>query len=185
MKLVMGVVDVAYSDANSGGASTTGEVAQILEDKYHVMETFLVTREEKIAEWLADGLADEIADVVSGKPPSRDPFKGATQQIEAEFRAFLDANEMAHLVAGLSEGESAAFDWSRTFNSAANRGVSHRFKDVNNRALKGGKLLSAAIAGKLGRRVKIKPRGPRPAFIDTGLYQASFTAWIEAPPKEV
>ncbi len=185
MKLVMGVVDVAYSDANSGGATTTGEVAQILEDKYHVMETFLVTREEKIAEWLADSMGNAIADLVSGGRPNRDPFHDAMKDIEAEFRSFLDANEMAHLVAGLSEGESAAFDWSRTFNSAANQGVSHRFKDVNNRAIKGGKLLSAAMAGKLGKRTQARARGPRPAFIDTGLYQASFIAWVEAPPKEV
>jgi hypothetical protein len=41
---------------------------------------------------------------------------------------------------------------------AAHEGVSHRFKDVKN------------LEGK---------RDTRPAFIDTGLYQAAFRAWIE------
>ena len=38
-------------------------------------------------------------------------------------------------------------------------GISSRFKD---------------------RRNKKKKRGPRPSFIDTGLYQSSFKAWVEA-----
>ena len=41
---------------------------------------------------------------------------------------------------------------------AAKMGVSKRFKDVYN---------------------KQKKRGPRPAFIDTGQYQASFKSWVD------
>jgi len=37
-------------------------------------------------------------------------------------------------------------------------GISHRFKDSKNRK---------------------KKRGPRPSFIDTGLYQTNFKAWME------
>lgn len=161
MKLVMGVVDIAYSDAQSGN-KTTGEVAQILENKYHVMETFYVVREDKIADYLAGSLSNAIADAVSGRRSNQSPFDDGMRDIEAEFRDFLDANEMSRLVAGLSEGESAAFDWSKTFSSAANAGVRSRFKNRQN-----------------------NNGGPRPVFVDTGLYQESFRAWVEAPPKEI
>lgn len=38
---------------------------------------------------------------------------------------------------------------------------------------------AAAQAGVSSRFKKDKGRGPRPSFIDTGLYQSSFKAWIE------
>lgn len=161
MRLVFGVVDISYSDASGGAATTTGHVAEILESRYHVMETFYVAREDKIADSLADSLSNAIADVVSGARRNSDPFQDGMRDIEREFRDFLDANEMSRIVAGLSEGESAAFDWSKTFSSAANAGVRSRFKNRTG-----------------------NDRSPRPVFVDTGLFQESFRAWVEAPPKE-
>jgi len=55
-----------------------------------------------------------------------------------------------------------ADEWQQTTGqviAAAQNGVSHRFKKAG------------GVSG--------KQRGPRPAFIDTGLYQASFRAWIK------
>ena len=156
VNLILGVLDVAYSDAHGkSGATTTGEVAHILEDNYHVMETFYVSRQEKIANWLAESVAKAIETMVETGRHVAPTFE-AEQKIETEFRTFLDRNEMSMLVKGLSEGESAAFNWNKTFSSAGNRGVNHRKKNPYS-----------------------KKNKSRPVFIDTGLYQASFRAWIE------
>ena len=96
MELVLGVLDVAYSDASAGGATTTGEVAQILEDRYHVMMTFYESRKEKIDGWLAQSVANAIETMVSSGRHVSLTFD-AEQMIEAEFRAFLSANEMGRL----------------------------------------------------------------------------------------
>lgn len=156
MKLVLGVADVAYSDASTGGATTTGEVAQILEDRYHVMETFYDSRKDKIAEWLSEGVAKAIEDLVDFGIKG-DPTFRVMQKIEAEFRAFLTANEMTHLFGQLTPAEAQYFiDKTGGFTKAGAAGINHRLKHP--------------YASK---------NEARPAFIDTGLYQASFRAWVE------
>lgn len=155
MDLILGVIDVAYSDQSGAGANTTAEVAQILENRYAVMATFYYSRQDKIAEWLAESVANAIEmTVVAGRNMS--PTFEAEQNIEAEFRAFLDADEMSKMVAGLSEGELAALGPGANFSGAAQAGVNHRKKHPYSSKNKA-----------------------RPAFIDTGLYQQSFRAWIE------
>lgn len=162
MKLILGVVDIPYTNSRSlptpkaiakarkkpprpavGSVSTvtTGDVAEILEKKYHIMEVFVDRHEEQIGDILANSLAGELENVLMGAPPANDPFGGATSKIEAEFRAFLDRDEMAEAsVPGVPT-------------KAARMGVNHRLK---------------------------KKRGaPRPSFVDTGLYQASMAAWVE------
>ncbi|MHB1310543.1 MAG: hypothetical protein ACYC3L_00905 [Gemmatimonadaceae bacterium] len=143
MKLVLGVLDVAYSDAGSSGATTTGDVAKILEDRYHVMETFYESRRQQVGEWLADSVADAIDGLVKGRNVK--PTFDAEQKIEASFRAYLSANEWSGIVPLTQQI------------TAAQMGVSHRKKHP--------------YASK---------NKERPAFIDTGLYQASFRAWIES-----
>lgn len=156
VKLVLGVLDVAYSDASDNGATTTGDVAQLLEQRYAVMATFYESRKDKINDWLAGSVANAIETLVETGSNVMPTFE-AEQKIEAEFRAFLSANEMSHMVAALSPAELQYFmDSTGGFMGAANRGVSHRFKQPYSSKNKA-----------------------RPAFIDTGLYQASFRAWIE------
>lgn len=159
MKLVLGVLDVAYGDAHGGGTSgakTTGEVAELLESHYHVMETFYEARKEKIADWLAGSVANAIEAVVEHGANVMPTFE-AEQNIEHAFRTFLDANEMAQMVAGLTESERDYFLGSTGgFTGAASAGVNHRKKSPHS-----------------------KKNKARPAFIDTGLYQASFRAWVE------
>ena len=92
MRLILGVVDVAYSGDKD--AKTTGDVAQILEDKYHVMEIFYLENQEKIGEFLADGIAAQITALANGKKPSGNPFFSATQKIDERFRDFLDSGQM-------------------------------------------------------------------------------------------
>ena len=178
MRLMLGVLDVAYSDA-SGGTQTTGDVAEGLENGfggsdpgYHIMQHFFDSRQEKIAQWLADSMANAIEVLVktgggidtSGRASSASHIVGgqkrtvqaeqggtytfeADQKIEAEFRSFLDSNEMSNLQAAVTGSALSA---------AAAAGVSHRKKHPYAKANKA-----------------------RPAFVDTGLYRASFRAWTE------
>jgi hypothetical protein len=157
MILHLGVLDVAYSDANGDGSTSTGDVAEILEANYHVMETFYELRREKIAGYLADSMANAIQALVNSgrRPDTRSTFTfEADQKIETEFRTFLDANEMGRLYAAFT---------GRSLSAAADRGVNHRKKNPYAQSNKA-----------------------RPAFIDTGLYRASFRAWTTqgAPVEE-
>lgn len=94
LHLNLGVVDIAYSDAGGGGATTTYEVAQILEAQYHVMDIFAIEREQKLGDWIAEALSDQIKDIAAGAPVPQNPFADAEQKIETSFRQFLDAGEI-------------------------------------------------------------------------------------------
>lgn len=158
--LTFGVLEIAYSDAHSAfnkkaGATTTGEVAEILEKRYRVMQTFFDLRKGRIAEFLADGMATAIQNLVSGRPTigsavtlgTGNAMYDAAQRIEHEFRSFLDANEMQKLAIALTGAP---------ISQAAARGVNHRKK-----------------------RPYVKKNKARPAFIDTGLYRSSFRALVK------
>lgn len=146
--LTLGVLDVAYSDAHNsaGSATTTGDVAEILESRYEVMGNFFRLRRGKIADYLADGMAGAIQDLVAGHPKLGDPMHDVAQKIEREFRSYLDANELQKISIAL---------FGAPISAAAERGVNHRKK-----------------------RPFAKKNKPRPAFIDTGLYRASFRAIV-------
>ncbi len=140
-KLQLGVENVAYSDPEAKGATTTGEVAEILEQKYHVMRLFVELHGQSIADAIAQNIANDSAAMAHREKISKIPLKQAMEHIESGFRDYLSADE-----------------WQKTTGqviAAAQNGVSHRFKSVKNRK-----------------------RDPRPAFIDTGLYSASFRAKI-------
>lgn len=156
VKLALGVLDVGYSDAHGKGATTTGEVAEILEDRFHVMETFATVYEDFIAEELTVSTANALDSLSYGAPSNMKPTKEAEQAIEAKFRHFLDLGEMSTIVAGLSPELRAALGPAGNFGGAGAAGISHRKKHPYS-----------------------KKNKARPAFIDTGLYQASFRAWVE------
>lgn len=153
--LHLGVVDLAYSDADAKGASTTGEVAEILESEYHVMRVFLEQNEEKIGDWLAQGMIGELESISQGRPTTLYSRQLGTRlggrsisglsingKIEERFRDFLALGEWGQI--------------SKQGVAAAEAGVSHRKKHPY-----------------------AKKNKARPAFIDTGLYQASFRAWVD------
>lgn len=136
--LHLGVQDMAYSDPEAKGAVTTGEVAEFLEKKYHVMEVFYELYQKKIAEHLADAMSERIESILQGNPdPGLRSFD--VGGIERMFRNYLSADEWK-----IVSGQRIA---------AAEKGVS--------------------------LRKKAKKRGPRPAFIDTGLYQRTFKSWMD------
>ena len=135
--LHLGVIDVPY--ARRGG-KTTGDVAEILEAKYHVMEVFYRQNDAHVARSLEKSVAGALESLLLGAPPSIDAFGAGTSRIEDRFKQFLSRREIEKLgYPGVPTG-------------AALRGVSHRFKK--------------------------KRGGRRPSFIDTGLYQSSFKAWV-------
>ena len=136
--LHLGVVDVAYKA--EGSMTTTGEVAGYLEDKYHVMETFLELHGEDIADGVAKQLMGLMANAKAGAPL----VVGTVEfgKVQQQFANYLESSE-----------------WERTSGQtimAAKMGIRHSKKWVYSNA-----------------------RGPRPAFIDTGLYKASMRAWIQ------
>lgn len=141
MKLHLGVVDVAYSGED--GAKTTGEVAEILEDKYHIMRIFYELNEQFIADKIADALGGALESLAQGKPYSPAMLKPALPKVDERFRDFLDRDEISKLMPASQQI------------IAAQKGVSHRKKQPY-----------------------AKKNKPRPAFVDTGLYQASERSWM-------
>lgn len=141
MKLVLGVLDMAYVE--DGHSTTTGDVAGFLEDRYHVMRSFVELHEGEIGTALADGIAGNIESLAMGVPLSRITMQGATAKIEEEFKDFLDRDEMGQLLPATWQSKAAA------------AGVSHRKKDPD-----------------------AEDNAARPSFVDTGLYRASFRAWL-------
>ncbi|MHB1937609.1 MAG: hypothetical protein ACYCOR_13615 [Acidobacteriaceae bacterium] len=160
MKLLLGVQDVAYTDAE--GTTTTGQVAEYLEKQYHVMRTFVELYETKIGEHLCDEVAGAIEDLAHGRPMNLDSV-GPMHKIEDDFRDYLDRGE-----------------WESTSGQviqAAREGISHRFKSVSGKTVSARSIASGKVKAK-GMVLK-RGRGPRKAFIDTGLYQASFAVWVK------
>lgn len=172
LALNLGVLDVAYSDANGSGETSTGDVAEILEKNYHVMQKFFESRQDKIAQWLADDMANSIEMLANGSGPISTASRkssaqhvlagvkrtaggvqsgsltyGADQKIEAEFRAFIFSGEMQTAMSAAGGGRLSA---------AADAGVNHRKK-----------------------KAYAKSNKARPAFVDTGLYVSAFRAWTE------
>ena len=164
-KLHLGVEDVAYSDPDAKGATTTGQVAEILEDKYHVMRVFTELHGQEIADALAKDMANSLDAMLNNERISKVPLAGAMAQIESAFRDYLSADEWQK-----TTGQAIA---------AAQNGVSHRFKSIRTgKTVRASSIASGKTSGADVTIVRKKSRGPRPAFIDTGLYAASFKAEI-------
>jgi hypothetical protein len=131
----MGVIDMPYSN----GKSTTGDVAEILEAKYGIINYFFEQNRIKIMSELEGGVAGAFENYLVGGVVSTDPFLAGTAEIEKMFHEFLTTKQMDHKVPGVPTRASL-------------QGVSSRFKSR---------------------------RGPpRPSFVDTGLYENSFKAWV-------
>lgn len=154
--LHLGVVDIPYVAAETpaqqrkrvkkrphppAGAKTTGDVAEILEAKYHVMEAFYEIHGQEIGDGLAEAMAGSMETVLLGGPIPSDPIAAGTSQIKHMFDMFITNKEMD------------ALGYPGVPTKASLMGVSHRFKK--------------------------RKGGPRPSFVDTGLYLTSFEAWAD------
>jgi hypothetical protein len=126
--------------------STTGDVAQLLEEKYHVMEHFVQAHEADIAKALGDSMLVATENMLSGAPPSDNPFAAGEAAIGFLFKeTFLQGKEMDRLgFPGIPTKAALA---------GVNPRLAHPFSKSN---------------------------PARPSFVRSGLYQASFVAWVEA-----
>lgn len=93
---------------------TTAEVADLLEDKYHLMETFYEAYKKDIVKNITESLAGSIESLVMGAPAHADPFAAGTQQIAEQFKQFI------------LSGEAERLGIPGTPTKAALKGVSHR-----------------------------------------------------------
>jgi hypothetical protein len=150
--LNLGVVDVAYSDGD--GATTTGEVAGYLEKEYHVIRTFLELHEDDIGDFLADAMSGEIESLAQGKP----------------VIAFGSQDVTTQLGDRVIEGQSVNGRIEEAFRDYLD---SREWKSVS------GQTVDAAEQGStLRKKQPNKKRQARSEFMDTGLYSASFRAWL-------
>lgn len=101
---------------SSGATKTTGEVAEILEEKYGVMDTFAYAQLPGIAKELEKSIAGSLETLLMGGPPSANPFATAESAITAMFKNFLATSAIEHM--GI-EGVPT---------QAAKDGVNHRLK---------------------------------------------------------
>lgn len=139
MQVVLGVHNVAYTDPEHPGLTTTGEVAERLEQDYDVMAVFVERHRKEMMADVGKRLAQTVNALFRGRPVMRKGIQ--LSRTEVEFRQYLSQDEWQTHTGRVIQ--------------AARLGRSSRFK-------------------KAGAK-----RPPRPAFIDTGLYQRSFRAWLE------
>jgi hypothetical protein len=96
------------------GMQTTGDVAEILEAKYGIMDTFAFMRLPDIAKELENSIAGELESLMMGGSGSSNPFKSAESAIESMFKNFLSKGDIEH--AGIKGVPT----------QAAMKGVNHR-----------------------------------------------------------
>ncbi len=92
--LILGVIDQPY---NEPSGQTTGGVAEILEDKYHVVQVFYNQHEAEIGKAMEDSVGQALDGLLQGAPINRTPFAAATDTIKHLFNVFIDSDEMAKL----------------------------------------------------------------------------------------
>ncbi|EBO7441351.1 hypothetical protein D0Q39_03680 [Salmonella enterica] len=83
-------MDIPYENENT----TTGDVAEILEGKYRIMQTFFDRHGEEIAQMMSNDLAAGLENMLAGAPLPVDPFAESMSQVHHLFVAFLDNEEM-------------------------------------------------------------------------------------------
>jgi hypothetical protein len=63
----LGVIDIPYEDENT----TTGDVAEYLEEKYQIMQTFFDRYSNDIADLMANDMAASLENMMAGAPPAK------------------------------------------------------------------------------------------------------------------
>lgn len=109
VKLHMGVTELPYSHTENTGkvkkgrnkgnpyASTTGAVAEILEDKYHVLENFWNAHQPEIVAAIEDGLEGAFESLLMGATAISNPLAEGAGQVEKLFQTFLDSGEIERM----------------------------------------------------------------------------------------
>ena len=69
-------------------------MANILEQHYHIMDTFFRLNQEKVADLLATSVRNQIVNIFAGAPPQANPFAEGEQAIGAMFKEFIEQERM-------------------------------------------------------------------------------------------
>lgn len=91
----LGVIDIPYEDEDT----TTGSVAEELEARYQIMQTFFDRYGNDIAELMSKDLAAALENMFAGAPPAKDPLAESMSKVHDLFVGFLDNTEMNGLLA--------------------------------------------------------------------------------------
>ena len=122
----LGIQELPYSlvDTTPVGNSdksksdmTTGDVAEILEENYGVMEHFWERHEEDAVNAISDSLSSAFEAQLDGAPFNVSALEQGAKEVENLFKKFLENREMDGLVGGVPT-------------LAAIKGISHRPKSV-------------------------------------------------------
>ena len=117
MKLQLGVYDIMYKDAKPSkdgtrGPTTTGDVAEILESNYHIMETFYELRKKEITEALAKVMVE------AAETQTTADFRDVESNIKNKFHAYLQSGEWqvtsGVIVQAALDGKRSKFIGSKT-----------------------------------------------------------------------
>lgn len=76
------------------GVDLTGDVAEILEEKYHVMQHFYELHGQEIADLVANSMAGNLETMLMGGPHAEASFASAESGIDQMFRNFLSNKEL-------------------------------------------------------------------------------------------
>jgi hypothetical protein len=124
MKLHFGVQDILYGHAHghSGSANTTtGDVAEILEANYGVMQEFYTLHESEIVQAVTNSLADSMDDYLAGMPLSLDNI---SDEISGDIKDLFQKAILGKEFDGVIDGVAT---------QASLGGVSHRKKKGRHR----------------------------------------------------
>jgi hypothetical protein len=136
------------------GSKTTGQVAEWLENRYGIMRTFYEHESGRVViPAIEHAVRGALIDILNGRTGVINVPDRAMQIIKAAFDESLSLRKYDQWIGP-----------PRVPTKPAQGFVKHRHKDL----------------GKAARRKDIAAggQGVRPSFIDTGLYQTSFRAWM-------
>lgn len=123
--LHLGVIEIPYADLKTkggrkkksrNGSLTTGDVAEILEAEYHIMEVFFNEHRDEIIGYITEAMVGGLETALMGGPENADIYAAANDQIRVAFQKFIESGEMERL------------GYPGVPTQAALSGVSHRFK---------------------------------------------------------
>lgn len=109
--LKLGVTDVAYVDGENPGATTTYQVAKILEDKYDVMGVFYEIHGKQIVEDVAQKYTNLVTDLIEGNSAPLKQKRWMLPKVDSAFRDYLANDEWqqetGNVIKAAAEGKTS------------------------------------------------------------------------------
>ena len=91
--LHLGVVDLKYDEKDV----STGDVAQWLENKYHIMEVFWEVEKDHVGDDMAEAARGALENLLLGAPVSDNPFAAGFDDIKKRFDDFITLQQVEKL----------------------------------------------------------------------------------------